>query len=176
MDKPRAPIKPKKPKLKAPTKSVVETFYLYHVSKWRAPAPGAALEHLVNYEFVKDDIVPMVEDEGDWYPDGDYSKQESIDLPLLLKLLEDRNTDIKDVVIDNEVYYRKSNGQLILHISKKLSDEEYEAWVSDNTAQLENYERDKEQHPALFAEYKKQKKFWDIHQAELKLQALKDDE
>ena len=175
MIKPKKPTKPKKPRLSDPARKVVETFYVYNVSKWRAPAPGAALEHLVNYEFVKDDMVPMVEEDGDSYPDGDYDKVEGIDLPVLLKLLEERNIAIEDVVVDNEVYYRKCNGQLVLHVSKQLSDADYQGWVDGNAAKLESYQEAKDKHPALLESYKQQKKLWDIHQAELKLQALKEE-
>lgn len=173
MLKPQKPVKPKKPLLSAPTRKVVEIFYVYQVSKWRAPTPGAALENSVDFEFIKDDIVPMVEEDGDSYPDGDYDKVESIDLPVLLKLLEERNIAVEDVVVDNEVYYRKCNGQLVLHISRELSDDAYDAWVSGNEEKLERYHQDLEQHPALLESYKEEKKLWDIHRAERKLQELR---
>jgi len=169
MIRPSAPIKPKKPELRTPTKSVVESFYLYNVTRWKDDSNSTTA-----YEFVKDNL--SYDEYGDDGTYGEYDKAENIKLSTLLKLLEDKNIDIKDVEIDNEIYYRKSNGQLVLHISKQLNDEEYETWINDNAAQLEKYERDKEQHPALFAEFKKQKKLWDIHQAELKLQELKNDE
>ena len=89
----------------------------------------------------------MVVDENDpshVETDGDYDRIESIELPLLLNLLADRNIDIKDVTIDNQVYYRKDNGQLVLHIAKQLSNEEYTNWVKDNEAQLEKYNKDEE--------------------------------
>ena len=79
----------------------------------------------------------------------------------------------KFVVFDNETYYRKSNGQLILEVSRSLSDEEYTKWVNNNQAQLDKYATDKEAYPGHVEEYGKQKKRWDIYQAELKLKELR---
>jgi len=178
MIKPIKPIKPKKPKLLTPTRSVVEDFYLYCVDDAIYQDGDWIQKGCYHYELVKEDMIPMKVDpeDGEEYPDYDYSKAENVSLSDLLKLLKDKNIDVNDVVIDNQVYYRKCNGQLVLHISRTLNDADYQNWVDGNTAQMEQYERDKEAHPALMEEYKKQKKLWDIHQAELKLQELKNEE
>jgi len=171
MIKPIKPKKLRKPKLKTPIRSVVDDFYLYcvddstyedgnRVAKW-------------HHELVKDDLVPMQEEDGEEYPNDNYGKEESIELSNLLKLLEDKNIDVKDVIIDNEVYYRKCNGQLVLKVSRCLSDEAYAHWVNNNKKLLDEYDSNKKLYPDRLEEYKEKKKLWDIYRAELKLKELK---
>lgn len=172
MIKPCKPKKPKKPKLKEPTKNIVEDFYLYYVTKYIGSYPDGFKKE--TYELILNGFYEEESGIGwDREPDGDYSRVESIDLPLLLKLLADRNIDIKNVTIDNQVYYRKCNGQIVLHISKKLSDKEYTNWVKDNEAKLAKYDKAKEAYPKLLEDYIEEKKQWDILQTELKLEKLR---
>lgn len=172
------PIPPTKPKSQKPTKSVIEDFYLYFVRRWVPESGREKPEVKEFYEFVKDDLIPCVTVDiyGDSYgeePDGDYDRVESIPLPLLLSLLKDNNIDMKNVTLDNQVYYRKNNGQIVLHVSKELSDEAYAGWVRDNEDKLGKYDRDKTRYPELLAEYKEEKKLWDIFQMEKQLEKLK---
>jgi len=173
MIKPVKPKRPSKPKLKDPTKSVVEDFYLYSVDDSTYEDGNRVLKW--HYELVKDDLVPMQEEDGEEYPDDSYGKEESIELSDLLKLLEDKNIDSGDVTIDNQVYYRKSNGQLVFKVSRCLSDEVYTDWVRSNESLLKQYEIDKKAHPDRLEAYKNKKKLWDIHQTELKLKEMKQD-
>jgi len=173
MIKPVKPKRPSKPKLKDPTKSVVEDFYLYSVDDSTYEDGNRVLKW--HYELVKDDLVPMQEEDGEEYPDDNYGKEESIELSNLLKLLEDKNIDVKDVIIDNEVYYRKCNGQLVLKVSRHLSEKDYTDWVKNNKRLLDEYNSNKKLYPDRLEAYKNKKKLWDIHQTELKLKEMKQD-
>jgi len=169
MKKPVKPRKPSRPNLQTPTRDVTDQLYLYFVYRHYREDDGS-YSKTKGYEFLKDDIIPLDEN-GD--PDGDYVRTEEIKLSILLTLLKDNGIDPEDVIVENEVFYRKCDGQLVMKVSRCLSDEDYEKWVNDNQAQRDKYERDKDRYPNLLEEYKAKKKLWDIHQAELKLKKLK---
>jgi len=171
MIKPTKPRKPKKPKLQEPSRKVVDDFYLYYVDDSTFEDGNRVAKW--HYELVKDDLVPMQKVDGEEYQDDSYSKAESVELSNLLKLLEDKNIEVKDVIIDNEVYYRKCNGQLVLKVSQCLSNKAYTDWGDKNKKLMDDYKSELKLHPDRLEEYKEQKKLWDIHQAELKLKKLK---
>ena len=130
---PNKPTKPKKPKLTEPVRDIIDRFYLYQVTIYRNNETNTS-EEIV---FVKDNELPYC-DEGD-DPCYEYYKIEGIKLPVLLALLEEKGIDPENVMSNNERYYRKSDGQVVLSVSRSLSDEDYQNWVDDNQAQLDQH-------------------------------------
>jgi len=186
MIKPEKPRKPKKPKPAKPTRSITDIYYLYQVTEWKGEYPDG--KSVTSYQLIEDDLIPMAYFDNDGrevskedyddetgYSDyaGDYAKIENIQLTDLLNLLKENSIDIKDVEVDNEFYYRKNNGQLILRVARQLSDQDYNNWVKNNEDQMKQYELDMEKYPKFLAQYEKLKKKWDIFQTEKKLKELK---
>jgi len=162
------PFKPKKPKLKTPVRQVIDRYYLFWVSHYVGIYPNGQTQS--SYQLLKDtredgqyveSLIPRDED-GEY--DGEYSKAEHIALPTLLKLLKTYNIDPKDVDINNEVYYRKSNGQLLLDVSRTLTDKEYNKWIDDNQAKIDEYTRQKEEYPQLLDQHRAKKKAEEMRQ------------
>lgn len=170
MQRPTKPRKPTKPKLGAPTREVVDRLYLYWVTSYLDN--GSNTE---GYKFVKDGDanVPYSDEEDETEPYEEFLKAESVELPKLLQLLADNNIDPAKVTIENERYYRKSDGQIVLKVVRALSDEDYTDWVTRNQTVMDQYNRDLRNYPAQLEAYTEQKKLWDIHQAELRLEELR---
>jgi len=162
MEKPVKPRKPKKPKLSEPKREAVDHYYVWSTG-WN-PA---------RYDFTAGSDVPMIEEDGELYPDSDYCQTSSIPLVDILAFVEKLGAKLEDVKIDNEIYYRESDGQLIIKVRRDVSDSAFDAEVTRNAAAMQQYEQDLAAYPAKLEAYQTAKKQYDIWVVEQKLKSLK---
>jgi len=170
MIKPLKPTKPCKPKLDEPKREVMDRYYLWYATKWDAETKT----HRSGYEFTLGQELPMIiEEDGEAYPDGDYSEAEDAPLTYVLDFLKEHDIDPKCVTLDNEMFYRKNNGQLVLNVVRQLTDTEYNAWVLRNKTAMQRYQEDLDAYPDLMEAYHALKKEYDIQEAEKRLRELR---
>ena len=169
----KKPVKPKKPKLQllSTSKTIIERYYLW--DDWDNKKIYA---HMAGKENEHECVEEEKDEDGECYRcyDGCSKGQtESISLPALLKIVESLDADIKDIVVGNEAYYRKSNGHIYLDITRYISDEQLEEAVRINNERTRVHKLALFEWPKAVEEYKNQKADWEIYVAQEKLNELK---
>lgn len=170
MKKPTKPTKPRKPKIPKIERQVTDRYYAWYVGGDYDAATKTWSHH---YDFTLEDYAPMVEEGGEFYPNDDFVRAEDVPLNAILVWLQKNGIDAKDVVIDNQTFYRKNNGQILLAVSRTRSDEECKALADRNEKTMSDYQKALQAHPEALLEYEQAKKQYEIWITEKRLKELK---